>query len=118
MTRLTSVLATFGSIMLLACVPVVCAGQDAGPSSPSAAIAQAKQLLSSLSNTAPTSRYAEVGREYGLVVDGVRQAAATMAQLNEMRDITSNLRKRTTERLKAAEAEAGENEGALEGLYR
>jgi hypothetical protein len=118
MTRCTSVLATFGSIVLLVSASLVCAAQAAGPSSPSAAIVQAKQLLSSLSNEVPTSRYAEAGREYGLVVDGVRQAAATMGQLNEMRDITSQLRKRTTERLKAAEAEAGENEGALEGLYR
>jgi len=92
--------------------------QPVAPSDPDAAIAQARQLLSSLTNTVGTSRYAQVSREYGQIVDGVRQGKATVAQLMTMRDITRKLRNQTTARLKAAEAEAGENEGALEGLYR
>lgn len=88
------------------------------PSTPAAAIAQARQLLSSLTDSAPTSRYTQVGREFGQVVDGVRQGSASLEQLMEMRDVTKRLRDRATARLKAAEAQAGENEGALESLYR
>ncbi|MGR9092896.1 MAG: hypothetical protein ACU85U_20180, partial [Gammaproteobacteria bacterium] len=92
--------------------------EAAVPSSPGAAITHAEQLLSSLTDTAPTSRYAQVSREFGQVVDGVRQGRASLEQLMKMRDMTKRLRGRATARLKAAEAEAGENEGALEGLYR
>lgn len=88
------------------------------PSTPAAAIGQAEQLLSSLTDTAPTSRYAQVGREFGQVVDGVRQGSASLEQLMKMRELTKRLRDRATARLKAAEAAAGENEGALESLYR
>lgn len=88
------------------------------PTSPQAAIKQAQQLLSSLTNDVGTSRYAQVGREYGQVVDGVRTPSATLDHLKQMRKITRQLRERSTARLKAAEAEAGENEAALESLYR
>ena len=44
--------------------------EAAVPSSPGAAITHAEQLLSSLTDTAPTSRYAQVSRELGQVVDG------------------------------------------------
>lgn len=94
------------------------AGQPAVPSDPAAAITQARQLLSALTDDVGTSRYAQVGREYGQVVDGVRQGKASLKQLMTMREITAQLRDRATARLKAAEAAAGENEGALEGLYR
>ncbi len=92
--------------------------EAAVPSSPADAIAQGQQLLSSLTDTAPTSRYVQVGREFGQVVDGVRQGSASLEQLMTMRDVTRRLRERATARLKAAEAQAGENEGALESLYR
>ena len=81
--------------------------QTGVPSDPNAAIAQARQLLSSLNNDVVTSRYAQVGREYGLIVDGVRKGKATIEQLTTMRDITKEFRNRTTARLKAAEAAAG-----------
>ena len=97
-------------------LPILCSA--ATPSSPDAAIRQARQLLSSLTADVGTSRYAQVGREFGPVVDGVRQGKATLKQLMAMRDLTKQLRDRTTARLKAAEAAANENEGALEGLYR
>ena len=111
-------------LSILAALVVLCFcntslyAQEAAALSPSASIKKAKQLLASLTDAADTAHYAQVGREYGQVVDGVRQAGVSTAQLSDMRDITSQLRKRTTARLKAAEAEAGENEGALEGLYR
>ncbi len=92
--------------------------QPAVPANPDAAIAQARQLLSSLTNDVVTSRYAQAGREYGQLVDGVRKGKATTAQLMKMREITKKFRRRTTARLTAAEAQAGENEGQLEALYR
>lgn len=95
-----------------------CFAQDVSVLSPTASIAKAKKLLASLTDVADTAYYAQVGREYGQVVDGVRQSGVSMAQLQDMRGVTAQLRKRTTARLKAAEAEAGDNEGALEGLYR
>ncbi len=104
-------------VLLFVCLATPVAAQTV-PSAPGEAIAQARQLLSALTDEAATSRFAQVSREYGLVVDGVRQGKATMAQLTTMRDITRRMRERATARLKAAEAEAGENEGALEGLYR
>jgi len=104
--------------LLVVMMASVGAEESAVPADPKTAIAQARQLLSSLTNTVTTSRYAQVGREYGQVVDGVRQGSATTQQLMTMRDLTKQLRDRATARLKAAEAEAGENEGALESLYQ
>ena len=108
----------FVLLISLFLLPTTSIGQAAVPSSPSAAITQAKQLLASLSDEVPTSRFAAAGREYGNIVDGVRQVTASAAQLTEMRKITAGLRDRTTGRLKAAEAAAGENEGELEALYQ
>lgn len=105
-------------VLLLACLSVPAGAQPAPPADPQAAIVQARQLLSALTDDAATSRYAQVGREYGLVVDGVRRGRATIEQLLTMRDITRRMREQCTARLKAAEAATGENEGALEGLYR
>lgn len=104
--------------VLLACQ---CAAGDvraAKPADPSQAIAQARQLLSSLSDTIDASRYAAIGREYGSLVDAVLNGRASIDQLSTMCEITVRLRERTTARLEAAEVAAGENEGALEGLYR
>ena len=105
-------------MVLLVWLSTVVDAEPVAPADPQAAIAQARQLLSSLTLDAVTSRYAQVGREYGHVVDGVRQGNATIEQLMTMRDITQALRAQTTARLKAGEAAAGESEAALEGLYR
>lgn len=115
--RLANYLAFVG-LLLAAILSPPSIAQPAVPANPDAAIAQARQLLSSLNNDVVTSRYAQVSREYGQVVDGVRKGKATTAQLLKMRDITKEFRNRTTDRLKAAEAVAGENEGELEALYR
>ena len=90
------------------------AAKTTAPSDPVTAIAQARALLSTLSDEVATSRYAEVGREFGQVVDGVRQGNATPAQLTTMRGITRELRNRTTAHVKSLEARAGRDEAALE----
>jgi hypothetical protein len=94
------------------------AAKTTAASNPAAAIAYARQLLSSFSGGVVTSRYAEVGREYGQAVDGVRDGKATIEQLTTMREITRKLRERTDAHLRALEAAAGEDEAALETLYR
>ena len=81
-------------------------------------LGQARQLLDSLNNTATTARFAQVAREFGPVIDEIRAGATTVKQLHALRDITEQFRKRTSDRLQAAEAEAGSDEGALEALYR
>ncbi|MFT4564599.1 MAG: hypothetical protein ACI9BW_004368 [Gammaproteobacteria bacterium] len=93
------------------------ANNTAAPN-PDVAIAQARQLLSTLGNDVPTSRYARVGREFGQLVDALRQGNATTSQLTTMRGITGELRDRTDAHLKALEARAGRDEVALEALYR
>ncbi|MDA0823346.1 MAG: hypothetical protein O3C28_13120 [Proteobacteria bacterium] len=92
--------------------------QNTAPPDPDTAIAQARQLLSSLSNEAPTSRFAAVGREFGQLVDALRQANPTTSQLTTMRVVTEDLSKRTNTHLKALETQAGRDEVALETLYR
>ncbi len=94
------------------------AAKAKAPANAVSAIAEARRLQSSLSGDAPTSRYAAVGRQLGQTIDGVRDGKATVAQLTTMREITRNLRDRTTARVKALEAAAGEDEAALETLYR
>ena len=108
---LLATLLALGSLSELAAKPTT-------PFNPATAIAQARQLLASLSDGVATSRYATVGREFGQAIDGVRNGRATIAQLTTMREITRKLRDRTEAHLKALEAGAGENEAALEALYR
>ena len=85
---------------------------------PVTAITQARALLSTLGDAAATSRYAEVGREFGYAIDGVRLGNATLAQLTMMREIAQELRNRTIAHQQALEARAGRDEAALEALYR
>ena len=81
-------------------------------------LAEAQQLLASLSDTATTARFSQVAREFGPVIDSVRTGSTSVKRLHELRKITEKFRKKTSDRLKAAEAEAGDSEGALEALYR
>ncbi|MGR8948315.1 MAG: hypothetical protein ACU84Q_09730 [Gammaproteobacteria bacterium] len=81
-------------------------------------LGRAQQLLSSLSDTATTARFAQVAREFGPVIDEVRTGASSIKQLHGLRDITNKFRDKTSARLRAAEREAGDSEGALEALYR
>lgn len=81
-------------------------------------LSQAQQLLASLTNSATTARFAQVAREFGPIIDNVRSGSSSIKRLHELRKITAEFRRRTSDRLSAAEAEAGGSEGALEALYR
>ncbi|MGD9604084.1 MAG: hypothetical protein AB7O21_19970 [Gammaproteobacteria bacterium] len=80
-------------------------------------LADARSMLGRLSNDASTGEFAVVAREFGNVVDAVRQGGSPDLLLLELRKIADQMRDRAQARLRAAEAEAGDDEGALEQIY-
>ena len=80
--------------------------------------AAGQALLARLTPDAPTGEYSRVAREFGEVVDSARQSGAPDAVLEELRKLADKMRGRAHERLRAAEAEAGDSEGALEQIYK
>lgn len=81
-------------------------------------LARAHALLAQLDAAAPPERYAQAARDFGALVDEVRGAGASDATLIAMRKVAADLRKTALARLQGAEAAAGDDEGALESLYR
>ena len=81
-------------------------------------LARAQALLAALGPNTPTAQYAQTARDYGALVDEVRQAGTSDATLIAMRKTAADMRKRSQERLRSAEVAAGDDEGALETLYR
>ena len=79
---------------------------------------RAHALLAALDATVPTETFAQTARDYGAIVDEVRQAGASDASLIALRKVAAEMRKRAQGRLQSAEAAAGDDEGALESLYR
>lgn len=79
---------------------------------------RARTLLSGLSGDAPTARYAETARDFGRIVDELREERVPDAALAALRTIAVEMRERTQDRLRIAETALGEDEGALEELYR
>ncbi len=80
-------------------------------------LATAQVMLARLSLDAPTSEYVQVAREFGNVVDAVRQNEAPDLVLLELRKNAEQMRERAHQRLRDAEADAGDDEGALEQIY-
>ncbi len=80
-------------------------------------IATAQAMLARLSVDSPTSEFVQVARAFGNVVDAVRQSAAPDLLLLELRKISGQMRDRAHQRLRSAEAQAGDDEGALEQIY-
>ena len=93
------------------------AAQGLVPPNPASGIERARELLSSLGGAANHTRYAQVGRELGHVIDAFRSGDATMAQLATMRGLTEQLHQRTDQHLKSLESATGRDEAALETLY-
>ena len=81
-------------------------------------VAAGQTLRDGLTADAPTATYAAAAREFGKLVDQVRQGDASDDMLVGLRKVAADMRRQTTERLKAAEVGAGGDEGALESLYR
>jgi len=100
----------FGLLMLLLPPMLVHAADDP--------LARAQTLLGQLGTDTPTERYAQAARDFGALVDEVRQTGVSDGTLVAMRKLAADMRKRAQERLRSAEAAAGDDEGALETLYR
>lgn len=81
-------------------------------------LARAQALLAKLGADTATETYAQTARDFGAIVDEVRQSGASDGTLVAMRKTAADMRKRAQDRLRAAEAAAGDDEGALESLYR
>jgi hypothetical protein len=81
-------------------------------------ISLAQSLLTTLTSDAPTSDYTRAAREFGNAVDAVRQTAVSDAVLLRLREISNQMRARAQDRLRAAEAQAGDSEGDLEQIYK
>ncbi|MGE3772134.1 MAG: hypothetical protein AB7I32_04365, partial [Gammaproteobacteria bacterium] len=101
---------------LCACLLIllVCAGARAADEP----LARAQGLLAVLGPDTATETYAQTARDFGAIVDEVRQSDASDGTLIAMRKVAADMRKRAQDRLRAAEAAAGDDEGALESLYR
>ncbi|MSQ67163.1 MAG: hypothetical protein EXR83_03060 [Gammaproteobacteria bacterium] len=100
---------------LLGVLGWLCANPAAGAEAP---LARAQGLLGALSAEAPTPTYAATARNFGALVDQVRQQDAPDGDLLRLRKLAAEMRQRTLARLEAAERAGGGDEAALEGLYR
>jgi hypothetical protein len=77
-------------------------------------LTRAQTLLNGLTADAPTTTYANTARNFGALVDEVRQQSAPDDVLVKLRKLASNMRKQTEARLQAAENATGGDEAALE----
>lgn len=82
------------------------------------AIDQARAFLGQLQAQPEAKEFARIAREIGPVIDEVRQANASEADLKTLRDLLEKMREQTEQRLAGLERETNEDEAALERLYR
>ncbi len=108
-------LLTLCCCLLLGLTPLSIRAETAATGDP---LVRAQALLDALTPTTDTAQFATTARSFGALVDEVRQQGAPDEVLIKLRKLASNMRKQTEERLRAAEAAAGEDEGALEQVYR
>ena len=81
-------------------------------------LVKAKALLSRLTVQAPAREYVAIARELGPIIDELRQATVTRDQLIKMHKLCNKMRDRVKLRVRQIEGDAGEQEAALESLYR
>lgn len=105
-------------LLLIALSLVVLSGAKDVAAAETTPLVRASQLLNALTATTPTEAFAATARDFGGIVDEVRQTAASDQDLIDLRKVAAALRQRAQERLRSAEAAAGDDEGALESLYR
>lgn len=82
------------------------------------AIVRAQTLLAGLTAEVPTPTYSATARNFGALVDEVRQHDAPDADLLKLRKLAAGMRQKTQDRLLAAEQAGGGDEAGLEALYR
>ncbi len=81
-------------------------------------LAQAAGIAAGLDARAPASAFAAAARAYGAAVEAAREAGIGDDDLARLRVLTGELHERTRARIRDLEAAAGEDESALERLYR
>ena len=81
-------------------------------------LVKAKALLSRLTAQAPAGEYVAVAHELGPIIDELRQATVTRDRLIKIHNLCNKMRDRVELRVRQAESDAGEQEAALESLYR
>lgn len=96
---------------------LLCCGLPAQPATTDP-LARAQSMLDGLTAATPAPQFADTARNFGALVDELRQSGAADEVLTRMRKLAARMRQQTEVRLQAAEAAAGEDEGALEQLYR
>lgn len=82
------------------------------------AIGKARAMLEQLKLQPEAKEFARVANEVGPVIDEIRQADVSEEQLIKLRDILVAMRDETEKRLAGIEREGGDDESALERLYR
>ncbi|MBI4695136.1 MAG: hypothetical protein HY749_14040 [Gammaproteobacteria bacterium] len=90
---------------------------QAAPNAPDP-LTQAQAVLAGLSPASSTHDLAHAARGYGSIVDAARGAGVSDGYMKKLVHVTTELHKLATGKLMAIEDEAGDNEGALEQLYR
>ena len=104
---------------MLACwLGLLAAVAPLGHAQETTALERGEALRASLTPDAPTANYAAAAREFGKLVDELRQTEAPDETLVKLRKVAADMRKQTVERLKAAETATGGDEGGLESFYR
>lgn len=79
---------------------------------------EAKALLARLTDEAAAAEYKTVANELGPVIDEMRQGDMARDPLIAVHALCNQMRARTENRIRLAEAETEEDEAALETLYR
>ncbi len=114
------------SLLLIFCGPLHAADKPQAKADtsvakvdPTADMAKLGALMSRLQATgASSAEYAAVANDVGPVVDELRQAGLNATQLDAVRRQLDQMRDLADQRLDQYEADAHEDEGALENMYR
>ena len=101
-----------GLLMGLACTSLSAAADIA------ADLGKVKAFIARLQGPAAASEYAAVANDVGPVVDELRQADLKRPQLLEVRKLLDTMVGQADQRLDQIEADAHDDEAALESLYR
>jgi hypothetical protein len=105
---------------LAAAVALLCLSSTAQPETTAVGdtLARARIIAATLAPDTPAEAYARAARDFGEVVDQARRVQGQQQAVLALRELALDLKGRTLERLRGAEAATGGGEAALELLYR
>ena len=102
-----------GIVLVMALTGSTASAGDAGD-----IIARVRASYAQIKTTSEASRIARTARELGPIVDEARKISLRLEQLRVLRELLEVMRVRTGQLLADAEYKTGQNEAALERLYR